>query len=70
MRMPTNPPQVDLKVEMLPELCKEEGVSQEPTFPIIESWLHIEVGRYVCWNKSNTMLVSLIQNEQASLERN
>ena len=46
---------------MLPELCEEEGTTLEPTFPMTESF-NTETGRYVCWNKSNIMLVGQIQN--------
>ena len=37
LRMPTDPPPLDPKVEMLPELCEEEYATQEFTFPIIDS---------------------------------
>ena len=36
VRKPTNPPLVDPKVEMLPELCQEEGVTLEPTVSMID----------------------------------
>ena len=39
VRMQTDLPLVDLKVEMLPELCKEEGATLEPIFPMIVSHL-------------------------------
>ena len=47
------------------ELCKEAGVTLEPTFPERESQLPIEMGRYECWDKSNTMFVHQIQNVAA-----
>ena len=36
MRMPTDPSQIDLKVEMLPDICKEEDVTLELTFLLID----------------------------------
>ena len=66
--MPTDPPPVDPRVETLPDLCEEEGATPEPTFPRIDSF-HIEMSRYVCWNKSNTMHVNQFKMWQASLER-
>ena len=33
MRMSTDPPPADPKVETLPQLCKEERATLEPTFP-------------------------------------
>ena len=35
MRMPTDPPQVDLEVEMLPQLCVEEGATLKQALPVI-----------------------------------
>ena len=61
IRIPTDPPSGDSKVTMQPEICKEEGATLEPAFPIVDNF-HIEMGRYVCWNKSNMMHVSQIQN--------
>ena len=58
--MTTNPPLVDPKIEAPHELCEEEDAILEPTFPMIIGF-HIEMGRYVCWNKRNTMLISHIQ---------
>ena len=58
--MLTGPPLVDPKVEMLPKLCKEEIVNwNQPSLWEVIGY-HYEVDRYVCWNKSNTMFVSLI----------
>ena len=37
MRMPMDPPLVCLNIEVLPELCKGEGVILEPTFTMIHS---------------------------------
>ena len=39
MKMQTDPPQVDPKVETLSELCEEEGATLEPTFPMTDSQL-------------------------------
>ena len=58
----TDPPLVWPKGEKPFELFEEEDAIQEPTFIMIVR-LHIEVGLYVWWNTSNTMLVSQIQNE-------
>ena len=58
--MPTDPPLVDPKIETLPELCEKAGDTLEPIFPMIDS-LHTVMGRYICWNKSNTMHVSQIK---------
>ena len=60
MMMPADPPLVDPQVGKLIRHCEEGEVTLEPTFPLIVSF-HIEMGRNVCWNKSNTMLVSQIQ---------
>ena len=62
VKMPGDLPPVDPRDEMLPQLCEEEGATLEPT-----SWWEIvdfiiEMGMYVCWNKSNTMFISQIQN--------
>ena len=38
MRMSIDWPLVDSKVEMLPEVCKEDA-NLEPTFPMRDSWL-------------------------------
>ena len=68
MRMPTDPPLVDLKAEMLPEICEEEGATLEPYFPLIVSFhmrcVDIYAGITVipCMSASFKML-------QASLER-
>ena len=58
--MPADPPWIDPKAEMLPQLCKEEGANLEPTFPVMNS-SHIEMGRYVCWY-IKTINVGQIQN--------
>ena len=55
LRMPMDPPLVDPKDEMQPELCEEASATQEPTDLEIVGF-HIHMGRYLCWNKSNTML--------------
>ena len=39
VRMSTDPPPVNTKVEMLPELCEEEEANMKQTFPVIESQL-------------------------------
>ena len=44
VRMPTDPPLVDTKVETLTRLCQEEGATLEPTFPVVVSF-HTEMGR-------------------------
>ena len=36
--MPTDTPPVDPKVEVLPELCKEQDATLEPISPIIYGW--------------------------------
>ena len=54
INMPTDPLPGDLKVEMLPELCKEEDVTLEPTIPMKHSQILVLV-------KSNTILVSQIK---------
>ena len=45
--MPTDLPLVDPKVEMLPELCKEEDATLEPILLEIDGQLTVEIGRYV-----------------------
>ena len=48
MNLPTDPPPVDPKVEILPQLCEEEGATLEPTFPVIAailSWAGKYAGR-------------------------
>ena len=55
--MPTYPPPAGPKDDMLPELCEEAGATHEQTFPRDIVSIHIQMGMYVCWNKSNTMLV-------------
>ena len=59
--MPIDPPLADTKDQMLPKLCEEAGAIQEPTDPKTDIF-HIEIGMYVCWIKSNTMLFCQIQN--------
>ena len=56
MKIPTDPPLVDPKIEMLSDICQEEGAILEPTIPMIVSF-HIEMGRYVCCKQSNTLHV-------------
>ena len=56
--MPTDPTPVDPKVEMLPELWKDEDATLQLTFLMIG----YQLPQYVCWNKSNTMVVGQIQN--------
>ena len=43
VRMPTNPPPVYPKFEMLPWLCEEKGPTLDPTLTVIVSF-HIEMG--------------------------
>ena len=64
VRMPIDPPVVDLKDDIQHELC---GGSRLPlrNQPILREEIaifHTEMGRYVCWKVSNTMLVGKIQN--------
>ena len=66
--MQKEPPMVDIKVEMLLELSMEEGATLEPTFSMRDDF-HIDIGRYVCWNKSNPMLVGQIQNMAGQPEK-
>ena len=56
MRKPTDPPQVHLIVGKLLELCKEEDAILGPNLPHETVSFHIEMGRNVCWNLSDTML--------------
>ena len=53
--MPVGPPLEGPKGEKLHEPPEEEGTTMEASDP------RIEVGRNVCWKKSNTMLVSQTQ---------
>ena len=46
VRMPTDPPLFDSKVEMLLKLCKKECAILVPAFPTIDS-VYIEMGRNV-----------------------
>ena len=62
MGMPTDQLPVDPKVERLPALCEEDSATLEPTFPMIAVSFHIQMGMFVCWNKSNTLPVHQIQN--------
>ena len=62
MRMPTDTPLVSPQNEMQPEICVEAGTTLVPAFPRRDISFHIEMGRYVWWNNSNTTLVSQIQN--------
>ena len=65
MRMPTEPPPVDPKVETLPQLCEEKDATLELTSAVIGNLLpstSFGMGRSLCWNKSSTMLVGQIQN--------
>ena len=43
MRKPTDPPLVDPKVEILPQLCEEENATLELTFPMTVSF-YTEMG--------------------------
>ena len=61
VRMPTDPPLVYPTDEMQPELCEEAGAIWELIFPQRDSF-HIEMGRLVCWNKSNTIFVDHFKN--------
>ena len=61
VRMPSDLPVVEPKVETLLELC-EQGATLEPTFTSLIVSFHIGIDRYVCGNKSNTMCVSHIPN--------
>ena len=59
--MPGGPPLEGPKGEKLPEPPEGEVATLEAADPKTEICLHIEVGRNVCWkksNKSNTILVS------------
>ena len=58
MRMPTNSPLIDLKVEMPIQLCEKEDTVPEPNLPMTENQLPIKMGRYECWNKSKTIPVN------------
>ena len=60
-RMPTDTPLVDLKIKKLPKQCKREDATPETTDPMTDNGFHIEIGRNVCWDKSNTVLVSQTQ---------
>ena len=51
---------IDTKVEMSLEVCEEEYSILELTFPITDNQFHIEIGGYVCWNKSNTVFFSQV----------
>ena len=57
MRIQTDSPLVHIWDEMLTVLYEEGGVTQNQ----LSLWkivsFHIEIDRYVCWNKSNIMLV-------------
>ena len=55
--MPADPPLEDAKCEKLLGPSEGEDATLEAT-----DWPHIEIGRNVCWNKSNTMLVSQTQH--------
>ena len=57
VRMPTNTPSARPIVEMLPQMCEEEGSTLEPTLPVIVSF-HIEMVRSVCWKKITNRHVS------------
>ena len=46
VRMPPDPSSIDLKVEMLPKLCKKEGTTLEPTSPLIDGQLSHWTGKY------------------------
>ena len=70
MMMPTNPPLVDPKVDILLQLYEEGGAILEPLSPVTNNLLPLEMNRCVYWNESYTMVVSLIQNEGLSGERN
>ena len=48
--MPTTPLPVDPKDEMLSELSKEEGATLEPVYPMTDSQLPIDMGKYLNWN--------------------
>ena len=59
--MPGGPPLEGPRGEKLPEPPEEEGATPEASDPRTENLLHIEVGRNVCWKKSNTMLIGQSQ---------
>ena len=65
MRMPTDPLQVDSKDEKQSELCEDVAATLEAIFPGRDSQLHIQMGRFVCWDERYTMF----KMQQASLER-
>ena len=44
VRAPTDPSPYNPKVEMLSQLCKEEGATLEPTFPVKDSHLYVMMG--------------------------
>ena len=56
-----DPPPVDPKSKMQPGLGEEVGAILESMNPKHIFGFHIDMDRYVCWNNSNTMLVSQIQ---------
>ena len=39
VRMPSDPPLVDPKVERLLQLYKEEDITAKPTFSVIDNWI-------------------------------
>ena len=59
--MPADTPLVDLKGEKLLEPSEREGATLEATNLGQIIGLHIEMGRNVHWNNSNTVFVSQTQ---------
>ena len=59
--MPSKCPLVDPTAGKFLGLFEEEDATQEPSFSVKIVSFHIGMGRNVCWNWSNTMLVSHIQ---------
>ena len=59
--MLTNIPPVGPILEMLLKLCKEEYAILQPISFTIDNQFHVEIGLYVCWHESYTLLVRHIQ---------
>ena len=53
VRMPTDHPPDDPKVEILAGLCKEKDATLEQPFLSYVIGFHIEISQYICWNKWN-----------------
>ena len=63
--MLTDPPPVNPEVETTLEISEEDVATLQPTFPKMITF-HMEMGRYVCSNKGNTLLVGQTQYEAGS----